>query len=134
MWTCPTCKRTFKNMHQEHSCFVTHPDSHFLNKDEAVRAVYLKLLEVIEPFGAFTVNSVKHAILLTAGSHFLAIKPKRKWLDIEFVLPYEADAFPVHKTVKAGKTRWAHFMRLESEIEIDEQLVSWLKESYDGCK
>lgn len=134
MWICPTCKRTFKNKHQDHSCSLTDPSMHFINKEPTVLKVYEKLLEAVSTFGEQRINSVKHAILITAGSHFLAIKPKKKWLDIEFVLPYEMDAFPIHKTVQASKTKWAHFMRLESVEEIDRQLINWLHEAYTACK
>jgi len=85
----------------------------------------------VAAIGPFTLNSVRHAILFTASSHFLAVKPKRKWLDIEFVLSRPVEGFPVHKTVQAGKYKWAHFIRLESEDEINETLVGWLREAYE---
>jgi len=130
MWTCPTCHRTFKNTNQDHSCAVTDIESHFFNKDQEVKATFEKLYRKVSTFGPFTLNSVRHAILFTAVSHFLAVKPKRKWLDIEFVLPYPMEGFPIHKTVQAGKNKWAHFMRLESEEEVDGMLIGWLQEAY----
>jgi hypothetical protein len=30
MWTCPNCKRKFKNTHQDHSCAVTDIEVHFM--------------------------------------------------------------------------------------------------------
>lgn len=113
---------------------VTDLESHFLNKVPEVKATFEKLYRKVSAFGPFTLNSVKHAILFTATSHFLAVKPKRKWLDIEFVLPYPQEGFPIHKTVQAGKNKWAHFMRLESEGEVDELLLGWLKEAYELSK
>ena len=130
MWVCPTCHRTFKNTNQDHSCEVTPLESHFFNKDPNVKAVFEKIHHEVSAFGDFRVNAVKHAILFTATSHFLALKPKRKWLDIEFVLPYPAEGFPIHKTVQAGKSKWAHFVRLESEEEVDPVLIQWLREAY----
>lgn len=131
MWTCPTCQRTFKNTNQDHSCQVTDLESHFLNKEPNVKAVFEKIHKEVTPFGEFKVNSVKHAILFTAKSHFLAVKPKRKWLDIELVLPYPVEGFPIHKTVQVSKSKWAHFVRLEAETEVDKRLVEWLREAYE---
>lgn len=134
MWTCPKCKRMFKNTNQDHSCMVIDPDSHFINKDPQVKVVFNKILEVVQGFNNSRMNSVKNAILFTSGSNFLAIKPKKKWLDIEFVLPYEANLFPVYKTVQVNKAMWAHFVRIESESEVDEELIGWLRDAYDACK
>ena len=132
MWTCPNCKRQFKNRNQEHSCAVTDLESHFFNKEPRVKEAFGKLHREVSKFGPMSVNSVKHAILFTRGSHFLAIKPKKKWLDIEFVLPYPQEGFPIHKTVQAAKSKWAHFVRLETGTEVDEQLLAWLKEAYNA--
>ena len=134
MWTCPTCRRTFKNTNQDHSCQVTNIESHFIQKPENIKLIFEKLLSVFEAFEGITINSVKNAILITAKSHFLAIKPKKAWLDIEFVLDEKVDEFPIHKTIQATKTKWAHFIRLGSPHEIDEQLISWLKRSYEVSK
>lgn len=79
-------------------------------------------------------HSVKHAILFSAKGNFLAVKPKKHWLDIEFVLSHEVNGFPVHKTVKVSKSKWAHFVRLESLEEIDQELVHWLKDAYTAYK
>jgi hypothetical protein len=130
MWTCPNCGRNFKNTNQDHSCIVTDLESHFLNKETNVQTVFAKLLEEVSNFGEFTINPVKSAILLTAESHFLAIKPKKRWIDIEFVLPYKQNSFPIHKVVQAQKKKWAHFVRLETPEEVDNELIGWLQEAF----
>lgn len=79
------------------------------------------------------INSVKNAILFSAKSHFLAVKPKKKILDIEFVLDEPVEGFPVHKTVQASKYKWAHFVRLESAEEVDDQLKNWIERAYNIC-
>lgn len=105
MWTCPECNRIFKNTHQDHSCFVTDIESHFIGKQENVKLIFERLLAVIKPFEDVTINSVKNAILITDTSLFLAVKPKKGWLDIEFILDKEVDEFPIHKVVQASKKK-----------------------------
>ena len=130
MWTCPNCQRKFKHTNQDHSCAVTAIESHFFNTEPHVIVAFEKLVQVVNDLGPHEVSSVKHAILFTASTHFLAVKPKRKWLDIEFVLPFPVEGFPIYKTVRASKQKWAHFVRLESEDEVDERLAEWLREAY----
>jgi hypothetical protein len=132
MWTCPDCKRTFKNTRQDHSCIVTDIESHFIGKQENVKLTFEKLFSAVESYQNIKINSVKNAILFTATSHFLAAKPKKAWLDIEFVLDEPLEGFPIHKTVQATKTKWAHFIRLESVEEVNHQLLDWIKRAYEG--
>jgi len=64
--------------------------------------------------------SVNNAILFQAKSNFLAGRPKKSYLDIEFLLPEKVEGFPVHKIVQATKAKFAHFVRLDSPEEVDE--------------
>lgn len=109
-------------------------ESHFVNKQQNVIDTYKMLQDEVTKFESIRINPVKNAILFTAKSHFLAVKPKKAWLDIEFVLDKKTEGFPIHKSVQATKTKWAHFMRLESLEEVDEQLLSWIRKAYSVCK
>ncbi len=134
MWTCPNCNRQFKNRNQEHSCAVTDLESHFFGKEPGVMEAFGKLHREVSKFGPLSVNPVKHAILFTRGSHFMAVKPKRKWLDIEFALPRPVEGFPVHRTVQATRSKWAHFIRIGSAGEVDDLLLGWLREAYESSR
>ena len=129
-WTCPDCKRIFKNTKQGHSCVVKSLNEHFLNKEPGVRATYDRLESTLKAFGDFQVSPVINAILFSSESTFLVVKPKNKWLDLEFVLDYEANEFPIHKTVRVSKTRFAHFVRIQRPEEVDKQLIEWIKKAY----
>lgn len=131
MWTCPECNRTFKNTHQNHSCLVTDIESNFVGKHENAKSTFDMLLSVVKAYVNVTINSVKNTILFTNKTHFLAVKPKKEWLDIEFVLDEKVEGFPIHKTVQTTKTKWAHFVRLGSAEEVDRQLIDWIKRAYE---
>ncbi|MCB0821717.1 MAG: hypothetical protein KDC09_03420 [Bacteroidales bacterium] len=133
MWTCPDCGRTFRNTNQDHSCVVIDLELHFVNKDQNVKDTFEKIKDIAMSLGNVKINSVKNAILFQAKSQFLAVKPKKNILDTEFVLDEPVEGFPIHKTVQATKTKWAHFVRLESPEEVDEQLISWIKRAHRVC-
>ena len=133
MWTCPDCGRTFRNTNQDHSCVVIDLELHFVNKDQNVKDTFEKIKDIAMSLGNVKINSVKNAILFQAKSQFLAVKPKKNILDTEFVLDEPVEGFPIHKTVQANKTKWAHFVRLESPEEVDEQLISWIKRAHRVC-
>lgn len=134
MWTCPNCGRAFRNTNQDHSCIVTDLASHFVNREQNVVDTFEKLKDIVMQLGDIRINSVKNAILFQAKSQFLAAKPKKAILDIEFVLDEPIEGFPIHKTVQASKHKWAHFIRLESPEEVDAQLMGWIERAYEVCR
>jgi len=133
MWTCPDCGRKFKNTNQDHSCLITDLESHFIGKDQIVIYTFEKLKSVVMAFESVRLNPVKNAVLFSVKSHLLAVKPKKQFLDIEFVLDEPVEGFPIHKTVQASKNKWAHFVRLGSPEEVDEQLINWLRSAHRLC-
>lgn len=109
-------------------------ESHFVNKQPNVIEAFERLKSEAMKFEGVRINSVKSAILFRAKSTFLAVKPKASFLDIEFVLDEKTDEFPIHKTLQASKSKWAHFVRIESPDEVDEHLLSWFKKAYEVCQ
>ncbi len=130
MWNCPNCGRSFRNTNQDHSCMVTDLESHFVNKQQNVIDAFAVIKSEVMKLDGVKINSVKNAILFQAKSNFLAVKPKKTHLDIEFLLPEKTEEFPVYKVAQATKTKFAHFVRLESPEEVDEQLIQWLRKAY----
>ena len=129
-WSCPLCKRTFRSTNQSHSCVVKNIDDHFIGKNINVRATYDVLESKLKSIFDFSIHPVLNAIMFTTDATFLAIKPKKSWIDLEFILSNEVNEFPIHKVAKASKTRYAHFVRIQEPKEIDEQLIGWIKEAY----
>lgn len=130
MWNCPNCSRSFRNTNQDHGCMIIDLESHFVNKQQNVIDTFEKIKNEIMQLEGVQINSVKNAILFQAKSNFLAVKPKKTNLDIEFVLDEKVDEFPIYKTFQATKSKYAHFVRLESPKEADEQLILWLRKAY----
>lgn len=130
MWNCPNCGRSFRNTNQDHSCLITDLESYFVNKQQNVIDTFEKIKNEVMQLEGVQINSVKNAILFQAKSNFLAVKPKKAHLDIEFVLDEKVDEFPIYKTFQATKSKCAHFVRLESPEEVDEQLIQWFRIAY----
>jgi hypothetical protein len=99
-----------------------------------VRNIYDKLWSEVRKFGDLNVSVTKSSIMFVSRNTFIAVKPKMNWLDIEFLLDREVHEFPIHKVVRANKSRVAHFVRLENPKEVSVKLVSWLRESYELTK
>jgi hypothetical protein len=129
-WLCPTCHRPFKHKNQAHSCVTLDASVHLDDKSPNVRKIYDKLWSEVRKFGDLNVSVTKSSIMFVSKSTFVAVKPKRNWLDVEFLLDKEVNKFPIHKTFRANKSRVAHFVRLESAKDVSAKLIRWLKASY----
>ena len=129
-WICPKCSRSFKVLNQSHSCEVTSLDYHFSEKGPVIRSIYEKIIRVVEVCGPVNISFVKNAIIIAAKSTFLAIKPKKTYVDLEFLLNEEILDFPIHKTFRVSKNKVAHFIKIETPEEIDGSVTSWLQRAY----
>jgi hypothetical protein len=94
------------------------PDHHFAGKPEKIREIF-DLIQSIAEFRNVQTSFVKHAIIISARSSFLALKPKKQYMEVEIVLNEELSGFPVYKIVKASKNKYAHFVKIEEPEEVD---------------
>lgn len=129
-WICSKCGRSFRNNNQSHSCMIMKAESLFVDKNAVLWEVYQKLLAHLKDLEGLKISPVKNAILFSVKTNFLAVKPKVNWLDIEFVSQLKIDEFPILKSIKVSKTKYANFIRLEYPSNIDKQLINWLHEAY----
>lgn len=129
-WTCPECGKSFRNPNQWHSCHILDLGDHLRHKPQKIQALVYDLLAQIETFGPIELNPVKSAIQVKAGATFLSIKPKSEYIELEFQLGQEIDQFPVHRTVRISRNRALHFMNIDSDEDINDQLIAWLRDSY----
>lgn len=134
MWTCPECKRKFRTTNQSHSCMLADLDMHFRNKPEELRATYGKLLAVTQTFGPYDINVVQSAIFLKTKSTYVEVKTRKTHLIIMFFLGREVTDFPMSRAVRMSKNKVAHELLLQAPDDIDEQVIGWLKESYELVK
>jgi hypothetical protein len=130
MWTCSNCKRKFKLEDQWHSCYVIEVDSHFKNKSEKVRLLFDLLVTEMKKFGPLVVIAVKSAIVFKAGSNFASVKIKKEHIDLEFQISRELELFPITVVARLSKNRVVHATTIDEIEQIDEFLISLLKESY----
>jgi len=105
-------------------------ESLFQGKNPLLWEIYQKLLTHLRKLEGVKISPVKNAILFSVKTNFLAVKPKLNWLDMEFISHLEIDEFPIHKSIRVSKTKYANFIRLEHPNNVDNQLLAWLKEAY----
>ena len=135
MWVFPNCNRSFKNANQNHTCHLISKDDLFSKRPAHLKSLYKKIVEIVQGFGNFREETVMpDVIFFKTKSTFMAVKVKKDHLDIEFFLDHLENIPPVSKYLQTSKHRVANIIPVDSEEDIDPQLIAWMKHSYDLIK
>ena len=130
-WQCPECKRTFPGENQWHSC-INKPYDVFMGElSQEVKPLMQEIMRHIEGFEKAKREIVKSGVLFKTNAAFLAIKPSRQWIDVDFILEHKNEEFPIYRILQSSKHKFWHTVRVDCMEEIDEQLIDWLNASYD---
>ena len=131
-WQCPLCQKTFAKENQHHLCTTVEVATVFENKAPHLPEIFDDLLAGVSTFATASVTTSTKAITLYGPAHksFLIIQPKRKWMDIWFPLDRKVEEFPIFRIQRPSKSRYAHYVRLESNEDIVRAVLNWIAEAY----
>ncbi len=131
MWTCPNCNRIFRKNAQPHSCQKISLEEHFKNKEKAKELFDFLVKTINEKIGQVQIISIPCCIHLFGNYDFLAALPKKDKLEIRFSLDRKLDSRRLKQSVPVSSKNVKNCIDLSSILEIDEELIKWLEESYD---
>ncbi|MFA6553819.1 MAG: DUF5655 domain-containing protein [Patescibacteria group bacterium] len=130
-WTCPECHRQFAKKGQQHSCATKPLKDHFTNKLEAYKLFQLLLKKIELQIGKIKILSIPCCIHLYGSYDFMAILPKMKGvLELRFALDHTLKNKRIFASVPISSTSHKNCLRITSAIDIDAELLGWLKQSY----
>jgi len=133
LWTCPRCRRQFKNRNQAHSCGQFTVEQLLDGKPQEVVELYEQLDRMIGSCGDVVVAPTKTRVLYKVRTVFATVAVSKNWLDVVFVLGRRLK----HRRIKKAQEEYpgiVHFLRVEKEEDLDADLASWLQEAYDHRK
>lgn len=106
-------------------------DNYLENKDLVVREVYELLMRKLKSdLGNYQLEFKGTSIHIVAKSAFLGVHFMKSALVLNIVLDHEINSSRVHKVEQVSKSRFHNEIRLSSLDQVDEELVSWIKEAY----
>ena len=133
LWTCPRCRRQFKNRNQAHSCGQFTVEQLLDGKPQEVVKLYERIDSLIGSYGDVVVAPTKTRVLFKVRTVFATVAVSKNWLDVVFVLGRRL----THCRIKKAQEEYpgiVHFLRVEKEEDLDADLTSWLQEAYDHRK
>ena len=132
LWACPICKRQFEKRNQVHSCNLYPLDNHFKGKEEIARPLYDKLGEQIEKnIGPLKVESLPCCVHFVSTYTFGAVYALRNKIRVTFTLNYKLVNPRIKKSSQTSNTKYLYGVDIEKSDEIDEEIISWLRQAYN---
>jgi len=131
MWVCPECNRKFARNKQSHSCIEYDPEDLFIGKGEDIRHLCNLLIDRVKEFGEIEVHSGKWGLTIRRLSTFLSILIEKNHITLVFISVQPIDEFPVYQNYQHTGSRYSNSVKIESEDEIDDQLIRWLKQAWE---
>jgi hypothetical protein len=133
LWTCPRCRRQFKNRNQAHSCGQFTVEQLLDGKPSEVAELYERLVDVICRCGEVVIAPTKTRVLFKVRTVFASVAVSKNWLDVLFVLGRRLK----HRRIKKAQKEYpgiVHSLRIEKIEDLDDHLTGWLREAYDYRK
>jgi hypothetical protein len=131
MWKCDKCKREFQKTNQSHSCVSFALEKHFESKDKAKELFdYLKS-QIIKHIGPVKIESLLCCIHFVSSYTFGACWALKDGIRIDFRVDYPIVTKRVHKLNQISTNRYLYYFDIKSKSEINDELLGWIKKSYN---
>ena len=105
-------------------------ETHFAGKDPIVRALYDKLLEILNSFGPIIEEPKKTSIHLVRKSALAGVETRKSYLLLNIKADHKIESPLIVKTDQPSANRFHHKVKIEVLGDFDAELEGWLQEAY----
>lgn len=130
LWQCPRCGNLFVTKNMWHSCTMLELDESFARSSPEMRTLFDRLLEKVQECGPVIVIPQKTRVALQVLVRFMTVMPRKDHLVVEFWFTKERHDYRFFKVEKYANRTYGHFVRLENETDLDEDVKRWIRTSY----
>lgn len=106
-------------------------DYHFRGRRSDLRPLYERLLAELAKRWEFECQVGKTYIGLKHKIVFAALYIQTRKIVVELVARRQFNGARIRKVVQFAPNRWAHFIDVQREKDIDEQLLGWIGQAYE---
>jgi hypothetical protein len=106
-------------------------DHHFTSRDPVVREIYDALITALSTEGPYEQSPKKTSIILERHDIFAVIQTRKDFLMLTLTLNYEVEDKRITQTEKLSSSRYDYQIKLTDPAQVDEQLITWLKQAFD---
>lgn len=130
LWRCKKCGARFTTRNQSHSCGRFELEPLFLRSEPQVRAIFARLVALIDQIGPVTVIPQKTRIAIQVRMRFCAVTPQKSSLLGHLILTEKHPAACIEKIEELSPRCFRHVFRFSSPEQITSEFRRLAKESY----
>jgi Domain of unknown function (DUF5655) len=131
LWICPRCGARLVSRNLWHSCGQFSLENLFANAEPGSLELARRYVAVLHSLGDVQVLPQKTRLVCVARVRFCGLEPRKNGFMASFALHRWLDSPRIVKTVDYGPRWRAHYVRIRSDVDIDDELIGWLQESHD---
>jgi hypothetical protein len=129
-WICPKCQRQFARTGQGHMCAPAMTlEDYFATGPAHERPIFDAVLARLAGVGPVHVEPVAVGLFLKRARSFAELRPRDKWVNLWFSVPYRIESPRIQSRTQAG-TKTFYVVRLHSPADVDEEIERWLLDAY----
>jgi hypothetical protein len=106
-------------------------DDHFSGRSPHVLQIYRKIVDASSTLGPVEEDPKKTSIHLNRRTAFAGVQTRKDALILTLKSNRYVKHRRVHKTEQTSANRWHFEVRLSDPAEVDEQILQWLRSSYE---
>lgn len=131
LWRCPKCSRPFANQRQSHSCGNYSVEDFLKGKSPQAISFYKHFAAMVQECGQVMLAPAKTRVGFQARMIFASInKLQDTRLDAHVVLARRLESPRFTKIESFSPRNHVHHFQIRSLDELDDEVRSWLQESY----
>ena len=131
LWHCPKCGARLVTRNLWHSCGRFTLEALFSGSTPEILAAARKYVALLESLGDVQVLPQKTRLVAVARVRFAGLYPHKNDFLASFALHRWLASPRIVKTTDYGPRWRAHFVRIRSADDLDDELRAWLQESHD---
>jgi hypothetical protein len=131
VWECPNCAARLVSRNLWHSCGHFTLDALFAKANPGVLDLAHRYVAMLHSLGDVQVIPQKTRLVCVARVRFGGLVPRKDGFVATFALRRWLDSPRIVKTMDYGPRWLAHYVRIRSDADLDEELRGWLQESHD---
>ena len=131
LWHCPKCGARLVSRNLWHSCGRFTLEALFAGSPAGVLAAARKYAKLLASLGDVQVLPQKTRLVAVARVRFAGLYPHKDHFLASFALHRWLTSPRIVKTIDYGPRWRAHFVRVSSAADLDDELRAWLQESHD---
>lgn len=93
-------------------------------------SIYGALLDKISALEGCELQENASSFHVVHGRAFLGIHPRRGGILVNIVLTRELESARIHRAERVSANRWHNEVILKDPLEIDAELLTWIREGY----